>query len=213
MTDFHQEGLITTIHALYEAFDREEYLENLERKLEEYARHRRIGLLLPSLYSEIQNPQVLDRIIEEIRKTRYIHSVVIALGGAPEETQFHEAREYFEKLTLVLDKPDPPIHPSMITNYDEMGIDRKKGQYRCLVGRECNSVPHFTFLVAVAADGTAIKPFQAILAKIMMSGELLKTNYPFLINGTTTGWATRVRRDILLAYVCRSQHVIGHIRC
>ncbi len=34
MTDFHQEPLITTLHALYEAFDKDSYLTNLERRLE-----------------------------------------------------------------------------------------------------------------------------------------------------------------------------------
>jgi glucosyl-3-phosphoglycerate synthase len=98
MTDFHQEGLITTLHALYSAFDKEEYLANLERKLEEYSSHVKTCLLLPSLYSEIQNPQVLDRIMDEIKKVRYLHSVVVALGGAPEEAQFREAKEYFGPL-------------------------------------------------------------------------------------------------------------------
>ena len=86
MTDFHQEGIITTLHALYESFDREEYLSNLEKKLEEYARHLRISLLLPSLYSEIQNSRVMDRIMDEISKVRYLHNIVVALGGAPEES-------------------------------------------------------------------------------------------------------------------------------
>ncbi|MFH1625158.1 MAG: hypothetical protein ABID54_08375 [Pseudomonadota bacterium] len=54
MSDFHQEGIITTLHGLYEIFDREEYLTSLEQKLEEYSRHLKISLLLPSLYSEIQ---------------------------------------------------------------------------------------------------------------------------------------------------------------
>jgi len=98
MADFHQEGIITTLHSLYEAFDREEYLVSLERKLEEYARHLRISLLLPSLHSEILNPPVLDRIMEEIQKVRYLHCVVVALGGAPEEARFKEARDYFERL-------------------------------------------------------------------------------------------------------------------
>jgi glucosyl-3-phosphoglycerate synthase len=98
MTDFHQEGIITSLHALHEAFDREEYLATLEKKLEEYSRHLRISLLLPSLYAEIQNPQVLDKILEEIQKVRYLHSVVVALGGAPEEAQFLEAKEYFGRL-------------------------------------------------------------------------------------------------------------------
>ena len=98
MSDFHQEGIITTFHALYEAFDREAYLTDLERKLEEYAKHVRISLLLPSLYSEIQTPEVLDRIIEEIKKVNYLHSIVIALGGTQEEGQFKEAKEYFGRL-------------------------------------------------------------------------------------------------------------------
>ena len=39
MTDFHQKGILTTLHTLYEAFDREEYLKRFENKLAEYARH------------------------------------------------------------------------------------------------------------------------------------------------------------------------------
>jgi glucosyl-3-phosphoglycerate synthase len=98
MADFHQEGIITTVHALYRAFDREKYLKDLEKKIEEYATHLKISLLLPSLYSEIQNPEVLDNIISEIQKVRYLSNVVVALGGAPEEPQFKEAKEYFGRL-------------------------------------------------------------------------------------------------------------------
>ena len=98
MADFHQEGMITTLHALYEAFDTREYLQNLERKLEDYADHQKICLLLPCLYSEIKNPQVLDHIMDEIGKVRYLNSVIVALGGAPDEAQFQEAKEYFAKL-------------------------------------------------------------------------------------------------------------------
>lgn len=98
MADFHQEGMITTLHGLYEAFDREAYLSSMEEKLEEFAQHVRISLLLPSLYSEIQNPPVLDNIIDEISKVRYLRNIVVALGGAPEEKQFREAREYFGRL-------------------------------------------------------------------------------------------------------------------
>jgi glucosyl-3-phosphoglycerate synthase len=98
MADFHQEGIITTLHALYEAFDREEYLTGLERKLEEYSHHLSISLLLPCLYSELQNPPVLDRIVDEIQKVSYLRCVVVALGGTKEKVQFQEAKEYFERL-------------------------------------------------------------------------------------------------------------------
>ncbi|MFH2012129.1 MAG: glycosyl transferase [Pseudomonadota bacterium] len=99
MADFHQEGTITTLHALYEVFDVEEYLAGLEQKLEEYSRQIKISLILPCLYSEMLNPQVLGRIIDEIQKVRYLNNVVVALGGATEESKFKEAREYFRRLT------------------------------------------------------------------------------------------------------------------
>jgi glucosyl-3-phosphoglycerate synthase len=98
MADFHQEPQITTLHALYEAFDKENYLSNLEHKLEGHARHEHISLLLPSLYSEMSNAGVLDRILERLAEVRYLKSVVVALGGAPEEGQFREAQAYFGRL-------------------------------------------------------------------------------------------------------------------
>jgi glucosyl-3-phosphoglycerate synthase len=88
---------ITTLHALHEAFDREAYLEELEYKLVDHARYRKITLLLPSLYSELNNPEVMDPIIDNISKVSYLHSVVVALGGANYE-EFLEARRYFGKL-------------------------------------------------------------------------------------------------------------------
>ncbi|NBC49595.1 MAG: glycosyl transferase [Gammaproteobacteria bacterium] len=98
MADFHQEPQITTLHALYEAFDQGEYLGNLERRLESHARHDHMCLLLPSLFSEISNGDVLDRIVERIAEVRYLRSIVVALGGASDESQFREAQRYFGRL-------------------------------------------------------------------------------------------------------------------
>lgn len=98
MADFHQERMITTLHTLYQAVYQGEYLTNLERKLEEYAQHRRICLLLPSLFSELEKPDVLDRIVHKIQEVRYLHRVVITLGGAPEKKQFQQAKKYFGQL-------------------------------------------------------------------------------------------------------------------
>ncbi len=100
MADFHQERMITTLHALYEAFDREAYLTELERRLQERSRHRGISLLLPSLFAELENPDVLDRILDGIHQARYLRRVVVALGGAPEEHQFQQAKEYFGRLQI-----------------------------------------------------------------------------------------------------------------
>ncbi|MBW1742760.1 MAG: glycosyl transferase [Deltaproteobacteria bacterium] len=98
MSEFHQEGSITTIHGFYDLFDPEEYLVRLERKLEDFSRHMCISLLLPSLYAEIHVPNVLENIINQINQVNYLCSVVVALGGAREEKEFREAKEYFDRL-------------------------------------------------------------------------------------------------------------------
>jgi glucosyl-3-phosphoglycerate synthase len=98
MADFHQEPQITTLHALYEALDGGGYLRNLERKLEAHAKHDHMCLLLPSLFSEIGNGDVLDGIVGRISEVRYLRSIVVALGGAPLESQFREAQAYFGQL-------------------------------------------------------------------------------------------------------------------
>ena len=98
MSEFHQEGNITTIHGFYDIFDRQAYVKQLEAKLMEYARHLDIGLLLPSLYGEIHVPGVLDNIIDQINQVDYLRTVVVALGGARKKREFLEAREYFYRL-------------------------------------------------------------------------------------------------------------------
>lgn len=98
MPDFHQEGIITNIHGLYETFNRHQYRVRLERKLEEYSRHLRMCLLLPCLMDEVHGHQVLDRILRQIEPVRYLHRVVVALGGAQDLDQFRKARDYFRRL-------------------------------------------------------------------------------------------------------------------
>ncbi len=98
MSDFHQEGMITTFHDLYRAFDPDEYLVNLEERIEKYARKTKISLLLPCHFTEFENREVLDRMIEKIQKVKYLKNVVIAFNGTEEEEKFHEAKEYFGAL-------------------------------------------------------------------------------------------------------------------
>ena len=98
MSEFQQEGMITTIHGFYDLFDSQEYLAQLERKLTEFSRHLHIGLLLPSLYSEIHVPKVLDNIIDQINQVDYLNSIVVALGGTTKRKEFREAKHYFSRL-------------------------------------------------------------------------------------------------------------------
>ena len=98
MSDFHQDGIITTLHDLHDCFERQAYQLALEKRLMAYAGRMRICLLLPCLHSEMRNEQVLGNILSEIQGAAYIHLVIVALGGAKDATQFQEAKEYFERL-------------------------------------------------------------------------------------------------------------------
>jgi glucosyl-3-phosphoglycerate synthase len=98
VSEFHQEGYITTIHGFYDLFDPEEHLLRMEKKLEQFSKRMCMSLLLPSLYNEIHVPHVLDNIIDQINRVDYLCSIVVALGGAKEEEEFREAKEYFGRL-------------------------------------------------------------------------------------------------------------------
>ena len=91
MADFHQNGIITTLHNLA---DRP--TEEIEKELRAFRAQRPISLVLPCLYSELQGP-ALARIVEELRSADYVDEIVIGLDRADAE-QFAHAREYFAPL-------------------------------------------------------------------------------------------------------------------
>ncbi len=89
MSDFHQGGVVTTLHRL-----KPNQLERIEGDLERFSRNRPIGLVLPALYSEFETP-VMQRIVSELRQVRYLQRIVVALGRAS-DSQLHRARSFFE---------------------------------------------------------------------------------------------------------------------
>jgi len=89
MADFHQAGVVTTLHRL-----RPNQIERLEQDLERFSRNRTIGLVLPALYSEFETP-AMQRIVCELRQVRYLQRIVVALGRATPE-QHARARGFFE---------------------------------------------------------------------------------------------------------------------
>jgi len=91
MSDFHQNGVITTLHRLGP-----DNLDTLERDLEKAATLRPVGLVLPCLAAELDTP-ALPRIVDELKEVRYVEEAVVALGHASEE-QFLGARHFFSQL-------------------------------------------------------------------------------------------------------------------
>jgi len=91
VTDFHQNGNIATIHNLRTTTD-----EDLTRELVNFATTRKISLILPSLYSELEG-DALPNILQELAKVPYLHRIVIGLDRA-DEAQYRHARDFFSVL-------------------------------------------------------------------------------------------------------------------
>ena len=91
MADFHQNGVVSTLHNLT---DRP--VEQLEELLVKYSQKRPMTLVLPSLFSELEN-DALAHIVDELSHVPYLDHIVIGLDQADKE-QFKYAREYFSKL-------------------------------------------------------------------------------------------------------------------
>jgi len=89
--DFHQNGIIATLHNLGARSSAE-----LESDLLAFSKERPIGLLLPCLYSELEGP-AMENIVAEIAKVPYISEIVIGLDRADRE-QWLKAREFFSVL-------------------------------------------------------------------------------------------------------------------
>lgn len=91
MSDFMQNGVITTLHRLG---DRP--LEELEAELQSFSRSRPMTLVLPSLFSELEGP-ALPRIIEDLAKAPYLQEIIIGLDRA-DAAKFDHARRFFDAL-------------------------------------------------------------------------------------------------------------------
>lgn len=91
MADFYQNGVVTTLHNISRRS-----VDELEYELNSFARFRRLGLVLPSLYSELQGP-ALEKIIQELQNVQYLKRIIIGLDRANED-EFKHAKEYFGRL-------------------------------------------------------------------------------------------------------------------
>ena len=91
MTDFFQNGAITTLHNLCNRT-----LEDMETELMRFSRQRPMSLLLPSLYSELEG-EALPRILKILAEVPYLSEIVIGLDRA-DESQYRDALKQFSIL-------------------------------------------------------------------------------------------------------------------
>jgi len=91
MGDFHQNGVITTLHNL-----NNRPLEKLEKELMSFSKERPMALILPCLYSELEGP-AMDKIVAELSEVPYLSKIVIGLDRA-DEKQYKKALDFFKVL-------------------------------------------------------------------------------------------------------------------
>jgi glucosyl-3-phosphoglycerate synthase len=91
MSDFHQNGLVTVLHRLGSS-----NLDQLEKELERHAATNPIALVLPSLYSELENP-ALKHIVQVLKDIHYVNEIVISLDRAS-ALEFRLAKQFFAVL-------------------------------------------------------------------------------------------------------------------
>lgn len=91
MGDFYQNGIITTLHDL-----RQRPLEAMEDELRVFKQTRPMGLILPSLFSELEGDALVN-IVQELSKVDYLEEIVIGLDRADAD-QYRHALEFFKPL-------------------------------------------------------------------------------------------------------------------
>ncbi len=92
MSDFHQAGLVTTLHRLGRPS-----LDRLESQLKHYSRERPIALVLPCLHTEIEGP-ALAGITDVLRRVPYLHEVIVSVSGTADPAEFQAVRKFFESV-------------------------------------------------------------------------------------------------------------------
>ena len=91
MADFHQNGIVTTLHNLTRR-----PVEELDAELVQFSSSRPMSLIMPSLYTELET-RAMPIIVEELKQAEYLSQIVIGLDAASED-QYVRALEFFSQL-------------------------------------------------------------------------------------------------------------------
>ncbi len=114
MADFQQTGSITTLHCL-----RPEAWLKLDQEMPRLVRKRPVGLVLPALYSEFENPAIYN-IIKELEKVDWISRTVLVLSQADRD-QYEEVCGLFSRFKggiTVLWRESEPVQEFLRTVND-----------------------------------------------------------------------------------------------
>jgi glucosyl-3-phosphoglycerate synthase len=195
MSEFSQNGVVATLHD----FSNRDVNE-LEQDLKKFSKDRKMELILPCLFTEIEG-QALPNIINEISKTNYLNHIIIGLDGANED-QAKKAWKFFDQLDchytiLWNDGPNLLELDQELKNYElspqELGKGRNvwyclgmaiaRGEARSVALHDCDILTFDRRLLA--------KLFYPVVNPLF-NFEFCKGYYPRVSEGKMNGRVTRL---------------------
>ncbi|MAN20672.1 MAG: glycosyl transferase [Gammaproteobacteria bacterium] len=210
MADFHQNGVISTLHNISNRS-----FEELESELIEFSKERPIELILPSLYSEIEGP-ALKNIVKILSNNKFLNHITIGLDKA-NKTQFQDAKIFFKDLKVPHSViwNDGPRMKSLDNQLSEQGLAPKepgkgknvwycmgyilaRDQARSIAIHDCDILTYNKELLA-----RLIYP----VANPLFDYEFCKGYYPRLGNNKLNG---RVTRLLVTPLLKTFKKVLGH---
>ena len=93
MSEFSQNGVVATLHDFSNR-----NLKDLEQDLKKFSKDRKMELILPCLYSELEG-NALPNIVNEISKTNYLNHIIVGLDKA-KKNDAKKAWRFFKKLKI-----------------------------------------------------------------------------------------------------------------
>ncbi|HSG88635.1 MAG TPA: glycosyl transferase [Pseudomonadales bacterium] len=209
MSDFFQNGVITTLHDL-----KTRTVEDMEAELVRFSRERPMALVLPSLFSELEGP-ALSNIVDELAKVPYLSQIVIGLDRA-DAAQYEHAVRYFSRLPQhhrILWNDGPRLQAVDATLAERglapMELGKGRNVWYCFGYIQASGVAE-----AVALHDCDILTYdRGMLAKLfypvvnpLFQYDFCKGFYPRVANGTLNG---RVCRLLVTPLIRALREVIG----
>ena len=210
MSELSQNGVVATLHDFSNR-----NLKDLEQDLKKFSKDRKMELILPCLYSELEG-NALPNIVNEISKTNYLNHIIIGLDRANED-QAKTAWKFFKKLNcpftiLWNDGPNLLKLNKELKNYNlapqELGKGRNvwyclgmaiaRGEARSIAFHDCDILTFDRRLLA--------KLFYPVVNPLF-NFEFCKGYYPRVAEGKMNG---RVSRLLVTPLLTAMEKTVGH---
>ena len=210
MADFHQNGVISTLHNLSNRS-----LDEIEQELREYSKDAPIELILPSLYSELEGA-ALKNIVSCLSDVKYLNHIIIGLDKA-DKSEFIKAKKFFSNLnqphSVIWN--DSPKMKKLDCDFKKLGIapnqaGKGKNVWYCMGYTYSRNEAG-----SVALHDCDITTYnRELLARLVypvsnphFNYEFCKGYYPRIREGTLSG---RVTRLLVTPLLKTFKKVLGH---